>query len=165
MKDYKGSDGSLLPPFPARRSKLFSTSDIYEIMSNKLTIETSGEGFYDITGEVQNQVSAKASGILHLFCIHTSCALTITEAYDPSAKKDVEKFLNHLAPRDLGFIEHTLEGPDDSPSHMKSALLHQNLAFIVEEGELLLGRWQGIYLAEFRDAPHKRTILMKFIPS
>lgn len=74
----------------------------------------------------------------------------------------MENFLKHIASRDLPFIEHTLEGPDDSPSHMKSILLQQHLAIPVEEGELLLGTWQGIYLAEFRDAPHQRSIIVKF---
>jgi len=132
-----------------------------------IQVATQGEGFYSITDLVQEQMlkeSLKESGIMHLFLLHTSCALTISEDYDPSAKRDIETFLKHLAPRDLPFIEHTLEGPDDSPSHMKASLLHQHLAFIVEKGTLLLGTWQGIFLAEFRDSPHTRSILLKFCP-
>lgn len=135
-----------------------------------LVIETHGERCYDITKQVQATTGILCtqcevhSGILHLFIMHTSCALVISEAYDPTARQDLESFLKHLAPRDLPFIKHTLEGDDDSPSHMKSALLHQTLALPVEEGALLLGRWQGIYLAEFRDAPHSRQVIAKFQP-
>ena len=131
----------------------------------KITIQTNGERFYSITEHVQSVVEGTASascGILHLFLLHTSCALTISESYDPSAKRDMENFLKHVAPRDLPFIEHTLEGEDDSPSHMKSILLQQHLAIPIEEGRLLMGTWQGIYLAEFRDAPHQRRVIVKF---
>lgn len=137
-----------------------------------LHISTTGERFYDITDNVKNTLenilkdptTKTGSGVLHLFTTHTSCALTISEAYDPAAAKDVERFLKHLAPRDLGFITHTDEGEDDSPSHMKSVLLNQALSFIVEDKKLILGTWQGIYLAEFRDATKKREVLVKFVP-
>jgi secondary thiamine-phosphate synthase enzyme len=132
--------------------------------------KTSGENFYDITSSLnlffQKEVIPNfkpTSGVLHLFLQHTSCALTISEAYDPSAKKDLESFMKHLAPRNLNFITHTLEGPDDSPSHMKSILLQTSLAVPVDKGEIFLGRWQGLYLAEFRDEPKRREILLKFI--
>lgn len=131
----------------------------------KITIPTQGEGFYSITEQIHSslfELANQKSGILHLFIQHTSCALTISEDYDPSAKRDLERFLKYVAPRDLPFIEHTLEGEDDSPSHMKSLLLQQHLALPVEKGKLLLGTWQGIYLAEFRDAPHQRSIILKF---
>ncbi|EQC46429.1 secondary thiamine-phosphate synthase enzyme [Bacteriovorax sp. BSW11_IV] len=131
----------------------------------KIEVKTHGEKFYNITEEVKryvSQICANHSGILHLFVTHTSCALTINESYDPSARIDLENFLKHLAPRNLSLITHTDEGEDDSPSHMKSLLCHQNLAFIVEKGQLLLGTWQGIYLAEFRDDPKTRIVLVKF---
>ena len=137
-----------------------------------LNIPTNGERFYNITENVKNALEnilndnkgKSGSGILHLFTTHTSCALTISEAYDPAAAKDVERFFKHLAPRDLNFITHTDEGEDDSPSHMKSVRLNQNLSFIVDEKKLILGTWQGIYLAEFRDANKKREVLVKFVP-
>ena len=132
--------------------------------------KTSGEKFYDITSSLnsffQKEVSPhfkSTSGVLHLFLQHTSCALTISEAYDPSAKKDLESFMKHLAPRNLSFITHTIEGPDDSPSHMKSILLQSSLSIPIEKQEVFLGRWQGLYLAEFRDEPKRREILLKFI--
>lgn len=137
-----------------------------------IKIQTSGERFYNITKPIQdalekiltNDFPQSKSGILHLFTTHTSCALTISEAHEPAAAKDVENFLIHLAPRSLSFITHTDEGSDDSPSHMKSILLNQSLNFIVEDKKIILGIWQGIYLAEFRDSTKNREILAKFVP-
>lgn len=131
-----------------------------------LIVNTNGEAFYDISSDIKaasEELSKSSDGILYMFIQHTSCALTINESFDPSAKRDMERFLRHLAPRNLSFIEHDAEGPDDSPSHMKSILLNQNLALPVEGGELLLGTWQGIYLAEFRDGAKQRKVLLKFI--
>ena len=130
-----------------------------------LEVPTRGEGFYDITAQMQLNCPSKHDGVLLIFTPHTSCALTINESFDPTAKEDMEKFLKHLAPRNLKFIKHTAEGEDDSPSHMKSILLNQSLSLIVNEGKILLGRWQGIYLAEFRDEPHSRKVHLKFIQS
>ena len=128
---------------------------------------TEGEKFYNITEKVNKELLKlnpdSKSGILHLFLTHTSCALTINEAYDKSAQDDLTSFLKHIAPRNLEFITHTSEGPDDSPSHMKTMLLQQNLSFIIDSGDLVLGTWQGIYLAEFRDSPKQRNILVKFV--
>ena len=132
-------------------------------MMHKITIQTNGEGFYDVTKQIKSQIDVRKSGLLTIFCPHTSCALTINEAYDPSACEDMVAFLKHLAPRNLKFIKHTMEGPDDSPSHMKAMLLQHCLQMIVEDGKLILGRWQGIYLAEFRDATHERTLYLKSI--
>lgn len=138
---------------------------------NTISIHTTGERFYNITQAVQTELKnhieknllSKKSGLINLFVTHTSCALTISEAFDPSAASDMEKFLQHLAPANLSFLTHTTEGPDDSPSHMKSIVLQPSLNLIVENGKILLGQWQGIYLAEFRHAPKTRKILLKFI--
>lgn len=127
-------------------------------------------GLHSITEDVEEVLSKilmhspSKSGILVLFNLHTSSALTLNESYDPSAKRDLERFLDHLAPTSLPFIEHTLEGPDDSPAHMKTSLLQSSITLIVEEGQILLGRWQGIYLAEFRARPTSRDIIIKFQP-
>lgn len=129
----------------------------------KIQISTCGEGFYDITRNIQDVVARakQDSGFALLFCPHTSCALAISEAYDPLAKQDIENFLKELAPRNLPFIKHDSEGADDSPSHMKSVILHQSVTFMVEKKAVLLGRWQGIYLAEFRDQPHERELWLR----
>lgn len=132
----------------------------------RVIVNTSGERFYNITDQVTQGARediAGLDGILYIFTMHTSCALTINESFDPSAKTDMENFLKHLAPRNLQFITHDDEGPDDSPSHMKSILLNQNLCLPVQSGEIIMGQWQGIYLAEFRDDPKKREVILKFI--
>ena len=131
-----------------------------------ITIDTHNEQFYSITNIVKKEASSitkSKSGILYLFLPHTSCGLLIQESFDPSAKSDMEKFLQHVAPRDLDFIEHTAEGPDDSPSHMKSIMSGHTLTLIIENGQIVLGQWQGIYLAEFRDGKHSRKLHFKFI--
>lgn len=129
-----------------------------------IDLKTNGEGLYSITPQVQSTIKEAQieSGIVYLFCQHTSCALLVSEDYDPSAKSDLERFFKYLAPRDLSFIQHTLEGEDDSPSHMKSALLQPSLTIPIEKGELLMGQWQGIFLAEFRDQPKNRRLIVKW---
>ena len=132
----------------------------------QLPTQTDGERFYDLTKEVHSSFKENCSeenGLLIIFNPHTSCGLTINESYDPSAATDMESFLKHLAPRNLKFIEHTTEGEDDSPSHMKSILLQNSLQLIVEDGEIQLGQWQGIYLCEFRDARKVRKMQLKFL--
>jgi secondary thiamine-phosphate synthase enzyme len=134
----------------------------------KLTIETQGERFYPITSQIKKAFSeiltkaGSSSGVLTISCMHTSCGLTLNESYDPSAARDMESFLKYLAPRDLELITHTTEGPDDSPSHLKTMLINNSLQIIVDEGELMIGTWQGIFLCEFRDRPHSRTLILKF---
>ena len=131
----------------------------------RLVISTNGEKFYDITKDIRDIVKDQKinEGIIHLFCMHTSCGLTINESFDPSAREDLEQYLKYIAPRNLDFIKHDSEGPDDSPSHMKTMLTAQQLAIPLEQGELTIGTWQGIYLCEFRDSPKKRTIVIKII--
>ena len=131
----------------------------------RLGISTNGEKFYNITKDIRDIVKDQKinEGIIHLFCMHTSCGLTINESFDPSAREDLEQYLKYIAPRNLDFIKHDSEGPDDSPSHMKTMLTAQQLAIPLEEGELTIGTWQGIYLCEFRDSPKKRTIVIKII--
>ena len=133
---------------------------------NYLIVNTDGESFVDITEKVRlssKELCQEKEGLLYLFIQHTSCALTINESFDPSAKVDLENFMKHMAPRNLPFITHTSEGEDDSPSHMKSILLNQNLIIPIVHGQMELGQWQGIYLAEFRDFKKQRKILLKFI--
>ncbi|MBT3981853.1 MAG: YjbQ family protein [Bacteriovoracaceae bacterium] len=129
-------------------------------------------GLTDITDQIRvlfNQyfskiISVYPCGILHFHIPHTSCAITMSEAFDPSAKKDLESFMDHIAPQNLPFITHTAEGPDDSPSHMKSIIVGENRFVFIDAGQLLLGTWQGIYLCEFRSSPKKRKIHMKYAP-
>lgn len=137
---------------------------------NSFLTPTNGEQFYNITNAVKDNFSlilktnSVKSGVLHLFNPHTSCGLLISESFDPSAAADLEMFMKHLAPRDLPFITHTAEGNDDSPSHMKNLVLCPTLTFIVENSEIVLGQWQGIYLCEFRDGKNSRRLHLKFQP-
>lgn len=126
-----------------------------------LEISSQGEGMINITEDVASLIEEVSSGVVIVQNTHTSCGLTINEAFDPSAKEDMENFLKHLAPENLKFIKHTDEGPDDSPSHMKSLLVQPSLTIIIENGKMLLGKWQGIYLCEFRRSPKLRRILIK----
>lgn len=128
-----------------------------------LSIKTHGEGPYNITELIESQLTGHNEGLLYLFCPHTSCAFTISEAYDPDAIKDLSNYLKHLVPRDWPHYEHTIEGPDDSPSHIKSALLQPSLLLNFDKGKLSLGRWQGIFLCEFRDGPMNRNIQYRII--
>ncbi len=133
----------------------------------EIKVKTHGEQFYEVSDyiiqETKNLFHHGPEGVLFIYTPHTSCALTINESFDPSAKDDMQNFMRHLAPTNLPFITHTSEGADDSPSHMKSILLQSTLAIPVHQGKLMLGTWQGIYLCEFRSAPKHRTLILKFI--
>lgn len=140
--------------------------------NTKIEYNTNGQGLYDVHTAIQSELSALlvshkncGNGILHLFIMHTSAALLITESSDPDAKTDVENFLNWLAPehgKERVPYLHTLEGKDDPPSHLKSVVLHQHLAMPVESGKISMGTWQKVYLGEFRDLPKNRKIIIKY---
>ena len=127
-----------------------------------LTISTKGQGLYDITREVAAVVSAAriGTGLVTVFCRHTSCSLLINENADPDVRHDLEAFLKRLVPEGDPAYIHTLEGPDDMPAHIKTALTATSLAIPVGEGRMMLGTWQGIYLFEHRRAPHRREIVV-----
>jgi secondary thiamine-phosphate synthase enzyme len=130
-----------------------------------LTVSTSGPGLYEITAECARWVEAKAvdEGLLQVFCAHTSCSLVLMENADPSARRDLEGWLDRLVdPRDPHFT-HTSEGPDDMPSHIRMALTRSSEAIPVIDGELALGTWQGVFLWEHRRAPHRRRIVLSLL--
>ncbi len=130
-----------------------------------ITLNTSGIGLYEITGEVARFTSGQAveTGLLTLFVRHTSCSLLIQENADPDVKADLDTFFRRLVPMgdapEMGWLTHTLEGPDDMPAHIKAALLPVSLGIPVSGGRMALGTWQGIYLFEHRQAPHRRQIV------
>ena len=99
------------------------------------------------------------AGILHLFMLHTSSALTINENADPDVRHDMDKSLDKLVPENQSHFLHTLEGPDDMPSHIRMALTRSSEVIPIQKGRLLLGTWQGIFLFEHRSAPHHRKIV------
>ena len=118
-------------------------------------------GLLEITPEISRRVreSGVRDGMCHLFVQHTSAGLCIQENADPTARADLEGFLDRLVPFQDWF-RHTAEGPDDMPSHIKSVLTEVSLLVPVSDGRLALGTWQGIYLWEHRDAPPRRHVLV-----
>ena len=127
-----------------------------------LALQTHGPGTYEITAAVAHEVrrSGIARGAVTVFCQHTSCSLVIMENADPSARRDLEAWLDRLVPENGPPFEHTLEGPDDMPSHIKMALMRTSETVPVAEGCMLLGTWQGIFLWEHRRAAHTRNVVV-----
>lgn len=136
------------------------------IASTVLTLQTSGEGFFDITRDVSRFVEdAKAAdGILLLFMRHTSASLVIQENADPDVRADLVTALRRMAPENAGWV-HDTEGPDDMPAHIKAMLNGVCLHVPVGGGRLALGTWQGIYVAEHRREAHRREIVLQFMGS
>ena len=132
--------------------------------STILAIETPGPGLHDFTGEVERWVEAQGfeSGLLTLFCRHTSASLLIQENAAPAARRDLERYFARIAPEGAGY-EHDDEGPDDMPAHLRSALTQVQLSIPLAGGRLVLGTWQGIYLFEHRRAPHRRQVALHLI--
>ncbi|MEE8388555.1 MAG: secondary thiamine-phosphate synthase enzyme YjbQ [Acidiferrobacterales bacterium] len=135
-------------------------------MLEQLTILTSSQGMHDITSKVQVMVAR--SGVIEGLCTmlvqHTSASLTIQENADPSARHDLEQFLNRLVPENDPLYTHTMEGADDMPAHIKAALTATSLSIPVAEGQLLLGTWQGIYLWEHRHRGGSRRVAIHIGP-
>jgi secondary thiamine-phosphate synthase enzyme len=127
-----------------------------------LTVRTRGKGTYEITAEVVRalQASGLRRGVATVFCRHTSCSLVLMENADPSARRDLEAWLDRLVPEDDPRFTHTLEGPDDMPSHIRMALTRSSESIPFDNGGLLLGTWQGIFLWEHRRAPHMRSVVI-----
>ena len=131
-------------------------------MVRRLTFDSQGRGLLEITQAVAQvvQEAGVAEGLCTVFVQHTSASLTIQENADPSARHDLERWLNRLVPENDPLYTHTSEGPDDMPSHIKAALTATSLAIPVLDGRLGLGTWQGIYLWEHRSAPHARRVVV-----
>ena len=140
-----------------------STVSAATIVSARLTVQTSGRGFVDLTAEIAkfaNDAGAR-EGAMTLFIRHTSASLTIQENADPSVLGELTAALDRLAPEDAGW-SHDTEGPDDMPAHVKTMLTASSLQIPVLRGELALGTWQAIYLIEHRSRPHRREIVLQF---
>lgn len=127
-----------------------------------LTIDINGQGLTAFTPQVQAVVThcQLQEGLCTLFIQHTSASLLIQENYDPSAQQDLENWLNRLVPENDPLYTHTLEGPDDMPAHIKSALTSTSVSIPVLSGQLALGTWQGIYLWEHRHYSGKRNVIV-----
>lgn len=131
-----------------------------------LTLPTRGQGLYEFTGEAETFVrdAGLETGLLTIFVRHTSCSLLIQENADPDVRRDLDQFFRRLVPPSddpsMRWIVHTLEGPDDMPAHIKAALTQVSIGIPVMGGRLVLGTWQGLYLFEHRDRPHRREIVL-----
>jgi secondary thiamine-phosphate synthase enzyme len=122
-------------------------------------------GLTDVTERLHEVVRGQKirTGLCTVFIRHTSASLVIQENADPSARRDLERFLDRLVPNGDPLYEHTAEGDDDMPSHVKSALTHTSEQIPIQEGALVLGTWQGLYVWEHRDAPHRRELVVHVI--
>ena len=130
-----------------------------------LQVSARRRGLMEITSGVRQWLAKQeiASGLLTLFCRHTSASLLIQENAAPAVRRDMEKFFDELAPEGAGLYEHDDEGPDDMPAHLKTALTQVQLSVPVMGGELMLGTWQGIYLFEHREHPSQREIVLHLV--
>ncbi len=130
-----------------------------------LEIPTHGKGLHDITENVRTQLHTWGvkEGMCFLFLPHTSASLIVSENWDPTARADLETFMERLVPEQHSWYTHDLEGPDDATSHIRSMLTETSLTIPVDDGNLSLGTWQGIYLFEHRARPHRRTVLMRVL--
>ena len=128
-------------------------------------LRTRGKGTYEITREVASIFgrSGISTGTVAVFVKHTSASLVIMENADPSARRDLEVFFDKLVPEDTPWFVHTMEGPDDMPSHIRMALTRTSEVIPVMNGRMTLGTWQGIFLFEHRRAPHHREIIVSVV--
>jgi secondary thiamine-phosphate synthase enzyme len=132
-------------------------------VQKEIRLKARQRGFHLVTDEIVRQLPELAScsiGILHVFIKHTSASLTINENADPTVRMDFEHFFNRAVPENEPYYEHTLEGSDDMPSHIKSSLLGANVMIPITKGRLNLGTWQGIYLCEHRNHPSGREVVI-----
>ena len=134
------------------------------LSQDSLEFHTNPKSFLDITRQVQDFVTESniQNGVCHLFIKHTSASLVIQENYDPSVRKDFETIFSNLAPESFPYV-HNMEGKDDMPAHIRSALTSTSETIPVVNGKLSLGTWQGIYVWEHRDQAHNRNIIITVI--
>lgn len=132
-------------------------------LKDTLQINTRGKGLYDFTDRVQERITAwgVTEGMCYLYLQHTSASLLISENYDPTARQDLEAYLERLVPENQPWMQHTLEGSDDSSSHLRAMLTNTDLAIPIDNGSLGLGTWQGIYLFEHRRGGQHRRVLLR----
>ncbi|TDF35674.1 YjbQ family protein [Alteromonadaceae bacterium M269] len=132
-------------------------------IQKEVTIQAKRRGFHLITEELIQQLpelNKVKIGLLHVFIKHTSASLTLNENADPTVRTDMEKHFNVLAPENAPYYEHTYEGPDDMPAHIKSTLIGASHSIPISNGRLNMGTWQGLYLCEHRDYGGARTLVV-----
>lgn len=140
-------------------------------MSNwqtQITLKSRKRGFHLIDDDILAQLPKLAQsqiGVLHLFIQHSSASLTINENADPTVRVDMESHFNKFVPENAPYYRHTYEGPDDMPAHIKASILGSSISIPVNQGRLLLGTWQGVYLGEHRDHGGNRHIIATYVGS
>lgn len=129
-----------------------------------LTVGTKGKGLFEITREIASWTTGQSieTGLLTLFCRHTSASLIIQENADPDVRTDLLSYFEDIAPETRDYV-HDTEGPDDMPAHIRAALTGAQLSIPVANGRPMLGTWQGIYLFEHRAGPHRREIVLHLV--
>ena len=139
----------------------------FRVHHDALVLHTRGKGTTEFTDAVARIAAASGirNGTVTAFVRHTSCSLVIMENADPSARADLHAFFDRLVPEDAPWLVHTLEGPDDSPSHLRMALTRTSETIPLIDGHLALGTWQGLFLFEHRRAPHRREIIVTVMGS
>jgi secondary thiamine-phosphate synthase enzyme len=132
---------------------------------SRIVVSTRGAGLYEITGEAERFVedAGMATGLLTVFCPHTSCSLLLQENADPDVKTDLLTFFRKLVPEGADWMVHTTEGPDDMPAHIRTALTQSSISIPVSEGRPVFGTWQGLYLFEHRARPHRREVVLHVV--
>ncbi len=135
------------------------------VIQSKIEVETRGRGSQDISQAIQEvvQESGVRQGICQVFIMHTSASLILCENADPTVRSDLERFMQRLVSDGDPMFEHTAEGPDDMPAHVRSVLTASSLSLPVSEGRCSLGTWQGVYLWEHRTRSHRRCVLVTVI--
>lgn len=130
-----------------------------------LRVTAPRQGLHEITGDLTRWLAGHeiGSGLLTIFCRHTSASLLIQENAAPAARRDLEAYFERVAPEDPSLYDHNDEGPDDMPAHLRSALTQAQLSVPVQDGRMALGTWQGIYLFEHRREPSSREILLHLV--
>ena len=134
-------------------------------LTHQIHIATHGKGLYEFTREIESWLNAQQvqTGLLTVFCQHTSASLVIQENADPDVVADLNDFFTRLVPEDTRLYRHTAEGPDDMTSHIRSALTNTQLSIPVHQSRLALGTWQGVYLFEHRARPHRRSVILHLL--
>ena len=132
---------------------------------HQIYVATHGKGLYEFTREIETWVLGQqaSTGLLTVFCQHTSASLVIQENADPDVIADLADFFTRLVPEDTSLYRHTAEGPDDMTSHIRSALTQTQLSIPIHKGALALGTWQGVYLFEHRERPHRRGVILHLL--
>jgi len=138
-----------------------------EIHQDNIPVQTRGKGTHEVTRQLEDILrdSGLLKGLLTVFCCHTSCSLVIMENADPSARRDLENWMERLVPENDPHFTHIFEGADDMPSHIKMALTRTSESIPFENGSLALGTWQGVFLWEHRSSPHTRSLQVTVLGS